>query len=898
MKYTHLYILSLILLGGLLFFSLRPQQDTVQNISPSTPAATSPNTPTKNENQTPLHAKTSNITVSIPTQASHYTDADTATMTLPYGWEKGTLLKCRVSPGKREYMISHSRFSSPVYVAEKVRLNKAGSPEWETTDEYIADQILLTTHRDPDEFSPLLGGKTERVFGDRIYQLHLPESDWETVPSAVENAIRNGIHTASPNKIYRSAGIEPNDPRYNKQWHHAMVESDKGWTVGTGTGSIIVAVVDGGTLTTHEDLVKNLWINDQEKPNNNRDDDNNGYIDDYYGWNAINRNGNVTDLDGHGTGCAGIIGAVGNNSKGVSGMAWKTKIMTLRFMKDGVGDIADAMRCYDYARLNGAKIISCSFGYSGTRLPSEEEAVKELRDDGIILVAAAGNSRRNIDNTSYWPASYNYDNIVAVASTNESDNLSDFSSFGAKTIDIAAPGEYILTTDALYTTAYSYFSGTSAATPLVAGALALLRAQPRTSYQTAISKIISTADKIPALQNFTRSGGRLNIGKALGAKTTAYPTSPVTEISATQGKFNYKTDIEWKGPVGLYYRVYRSHAPHGEKILISNWIRASIFSDFDIERGAVYYYWVRSGKDKYGRDAGSFSDAAIGYSGNNADSIINAWSGIVFTLPADSIRITPPITEFKTKPSFRVESWDMKGVRKKNILRTLNTFPADTAKVEFNSNAFKLYDLASLNKLYYQNGNSVSAFLDGKNQLPQLPMIVSGKISQSKKAVWNEAGFTLKLSPPKIETDSFQTPYIESDSQRLPYILSGQSLILKGHYFGKTKPKVWIEVPKNSGHKIVRYNLKVESKPLYPNAKTVPLKSYTDPESGLSQISLKLPKIWPKWVENGGKFRLVIDSRIGLAYCDVWLANPPAINVRGANTVVDSRIHTDSTFNP
>ncbi len=329
--------------------------------------------------------------------------------------------------------------------------------------------------------------------------------------------------------------ISPNDPQFASQWAlqnvgqtggklDADIDAPEAWDVTTGSSSTIVAVIDTGVDYTHPDLAANTWVNAAELNGTpGRDDDGNGYADDLYGYDFVNHDGNPMDDHNHGTHVAGTIGAAGNNGVGVAGINWHVRIMALKFLDaSGSGSTSDAIEALNYAVANGVKVSNNSWGgdpYSQALY----DAVRNARDAGHVFVTAAGNGNifgigQNNDAAPFYPASYDLDNIVAVAATDHNDNLAVFSNYGAAGVDLAAPGVNILSTTRNNT--YGSSSGTSMATPHVAGALALVRdLHPDWTYRQAIDQVLGTVDPVPALQGKTASGGRLNLAAAVTPDT-------------------------------------------------------------------------------------------------------------------------------------------------------------------------------------------------------------------------------------------------------------------------------------------------------------------------------------------------------------------------------------------
>lgn len=338
------------------------------------------------------------------------------------------------------------------------------------------------------------------------------------------------VEAADLDHIVRVAAT-PNDPALlnGLQWGldndgtaggvpGADIHALAGWDALHSASNIIVATVDSGARYTHQDLAANLWVNAGEIPGNNRDDDHNGVKDDIYGINAIGilPGGDPWDDYGHGTAVAGVIGAVGNNGVGVSGVAWQVRIMACKFLDSlGDGSYSDAVECLNYAKDNGARIINASFIDTASNAVLYA-AMQACRNAGIIIVAAAGNDTINNDVTPYYPASFNLDNIVAVAASTRSDTLAWFSNYGATNVDLAAPGQDIYLLSNGSDSSYLWNSGTSFAAPYVVGALALALARfPTNTYRQHIDRLLAATDPLPALKGKCVTGGRLNLAKLL-----------------------------------------------------------------------------------------------------------------------------------------------------------------------------------------------------------------------------------------------------------------------------------------------------------------------------------------------------------------------------------------------
>jgi subtilisin family serine protease len=322
--------------------------------------------------------------------------------------------------------------------------------------------------------------------------------------------------------------VLPHDPQFNDQWalansgqrggkQGADISATVAWATTTGSDKVVVAVLDSGVDYTHEDLIQNMWLRPADLAP--YQDNELGTIDDEHGFNAIDSAADPMDDNGHGTHCAGIIGAEGENNLGIAGVNWKVQIMPLKFMNSGgFGTTKDAIEAINYVidrKKAGVKvrIISASWG-STQRSRALEDVIRKAYENDILFVAAAGNATTNNDRNPHFPSSYNVPNVVSVAALDRHDELAQFSNYGVKSVAIAAPGVDILST--WLGNAYEEKSGTSMATPVVSGVAALILAEyPRLSVDDLKKKLLASTDPIVALKGKTVTGGRINAAKAL-----------------------------------------------------------------------------------------------------------------------------------------------------------------------------------------------------------------------------------------------------------------------------------------------------------------------------------------------------------------------------------------------
>lgn len=295
--------------------------------------------------------------------------------------------------------------------------------------------------------------------------------------------------------------------------------------------TVVVAVVDTGVDYNHEDLKDVMWVNEGEIAGNGQDDDNNGYVDDIYGINTIDRTTNPIDTHSHGTHVSGTIGAKQNNGKGIAGIASDVKIMAIRTVpNDGDETDKNVVESFLYAAKNGAKLINCSFGKKvneGGMVVSE--TIKFVGETyGTLVVAAAGNDSfgpfrwHNIDTDRRFPASFGNAHLLVIAATNSNGGLASFSNVGKVGVDVAAPGQDVLSTTP--GNQYQSFSGTSMATPTTVGVAAqILSYFPGLTALQLKDVLMSSVTAVPAFADKMVTGGRIDLSAALKFAATKYP---------------------------------------------------------------------------------------------------------------------------------------------------------------------------------------------------------------------------------------------------------------------------------------------------------------------------------------------------------------------------------------
>ncbi len=321
----------------------------------------------------------------------------------------------------------------------------------------------------------------------------------------------------------------PNDPMFAEQWAlnnlgqdggktRADIDAITAWETTRGSEEVVVAVLDSGVDYTHSDLVGNMWIRPDSLPAYT--DDELGTFNDLNGYNGTDRLTDPMDDNGHGTHCAGIIGAEGDNGIGVSGINQTVRIMPLKFLgRGGFGSTSDAIAAINYAidrKKNdvNVRVISASWG-STSKSKALEDTIRAAGEAGILFVAAAGNNGTSNDSRPHFPSNYDLPNVISVAALDRSDELASFSNFGIKTVHVAAPGKDILST--WLNNSYREASGTSMATPYVSGVAALIIASdPSISMKDLRARILDSSDELDSLTGKVEAGGRICAANSLG----------------------------------------------------------------------------------------------------------------------------------------------------------------------------------------------------------------------------------------------------------------------------------------------------------------------------------------------------------------------------------------------
>ena len=453
-------------------------------------------------------------------------------------------------------------------------LSFAGGPQGNISvstaiPEYAPGEVLVRFTNQSEVSSIPLFDRLKALLGENTFTKksfhHFPVMFLKSNQYTTEELINkmqtlSNVESVEPNYVRHIMGT-PNDTLYDNLWglnntgqDHGTVDADidapEAWELQTGSHSVVVAVVDTGIDYTHPDLQANMW-------------DGRDYNIPHHGWDFASDASGNDDNDPkpdegndhllHGTHVAGTIGATANNRRGVVGVSQQVSLLAVKvFRPNGYGYDSDILEGMDFISNlidQGVNIVAINASYGGGGYSQTmKDTIQDLGNKGVVFCAAAGNATNDNDDTPSYPASYNVDNIIAVAATDRNDQLASFSSYGATSVDIAAPGVAITST--VPGNRYATWNGTSMATPHVAGAVALLAANtPTSSVSERINTLLSSVDVIPSLDGKVATGGRLNINNALildnnGETPEPTPTPEPSDVTTwTTGHYSNNTDV-------------------------------------------------------------------------------------------------------------------------------------------------------------------------------------------------------------------------------------------------------------------------------------------------------------------------------------------------------------------
>ena len=409
-----------------------------------------------------------------------------------------------------------------------------------------------------------------------IYHLSVDPTQWEQSMSLLRG--KRHVRAVQLNHLVSERETVPNDPNYGQQWHHDEngdhdIDSDLAWDVTTGGTAangarIVVAVLEGGGSNySHTDLIDNHWTNDAEIPGNGIDDDNNGYIDDFNGWNSGNNSDNIA-AGGHGTSVSGMIGATGDNGIGGAGVNWDVDIMQID-MGNGLSE-SNVIAAYEYPKVmrdiynasggtEGAFVVATNASWgidqaNPANYPIWCAYYDELGASGILNCGATTNSALNVDVVGDMPTACSSNYMVSVTATNDND-VRTFSGYGVTTIDLGAPGDQVYLPSG--SSGYGNTSGTSFASPCVAGAIGLVYSvpcpdlavlsysNPQAAADMVLSYIYDGVDLVPNLITEVVTGGRLNVSNSVNLALEACGPVECDLLSFTASpECSYNADLD------------------------------------------------------------------------------------------------------------------------------------------------------------------------------------------------------------------------------------------------------------------------------------------------------------------------------------------------------------------
>lgn len=377
-------------------------------------------------------------------------------------------------------------------------------------------------------------GQVVKTLG--VIGVHLVETP-QPLGRAIEALYRSGaVEYAEPDYKVK-AEVVPDDPAFDLLWGlnntgqtggvpDADIDAPEAWDTATLGKGVIVGVVDTGVDYSHEDLAGNMWQNPGEIAADGIDNDGNGWVDDIYGIDTVNNDSDPFDDNNHGTHVTGTIGALGNNGKGITGIAWETKIMALKFLDaSGSGFNSDAIEAIGYAlsmknKLGYLRMILNNSWGGGGYSQALYDAIQTAQNEGVLFLAAAGNEGRDTDLYPHYPSGYDLDNIITVGASDQKDQppvlfgTASWSNRGCTSVDLSAPGDNIFST--LPFNQYGFNSGTSMATPHVSGIAALIWSKyPNQNWRVVKSALLNSVEQKSALKKYSVSQGRVNLNRAI-----------------------------------------------------------------------------------------------------------------------------------------------------------------------------------------------------------------------------------------------------------------------------------------------------------------------------------------------------------------------------------------------
>jgi len=481
--------------------------------------------------------------------------------------------------------------------------------------DYVPDEVLIKFKRGVGKQARQVA--INSVQGKRIGTFRLdPDLFHLKVPAtigadiAISHLIRNpNVQYAVRNHIYyiTQDQVFPDDTRFHNQWalHNtgrgggtagADIDAPEAWNIFTGSSDIIVAVLDTGVDYNHKDLAANIWTNPLEYAGTiGKDDDLNGYVDDVHGYDFAYDNGDPMDVRGHGTKCAGVIGGVGNNGLGITGINWTVRIMCVKVHKDSGGATSDAIiKGIDYAIENGAHITSNSYGCENCYSQPVKAAIERANSAGILFVASAGNAGWSTDDIPHYPSSYDNGNIISVTATDKNDNQRY--NWGPETVDMAGCSPLITTTK-LGNRYTNMFGGTSAACPHVAGVAALVWGNELgLSHMDVKNRLMDTVRQVPSLFKMCVTEGTVNAYDALsGGGPLPQPPAAPTNLTAIAVACD-QIDLEWTDNSDNENGFKIERSEDGLNFTQIDTVGANVktYSDTELAENTQYWYQVKA----------------------------------------------------------------------------------------------------------------------------------------------------------------------------------------------------------------------------------------------------------------------------------------------------------------